>query len=129
MGEERAGRAYPFRDYIDAGINLAFSSDAPIEDPDVIAALDFAVNRGGFHPEQGVTVKEALRAYTVNAARLQFEEDRKGSIEAGKLADFVVLDRDPLAIAPVEIGDVQVCATFIRGALAYQNENSGVDLA
>ena len=129
LGEERAGRAYPFRDYIDAGINLAFSSDAPIEDPDVIAALDFAVNRGGFHPEQGVTVKEALRAYTVNAARLQFEEDRKGSIEAGKLADFVVLDRDPLAIAPVEIGDVQVCATFIRGALAYQNENSGVDLA
>jgi len=127
LGETRAGRAYPFRDYIDAGINVAFSSDAPIEDADVIAGLDFAVNRGGFHPEQGVTMREAIEAYTVNAARLQFEEDVKGSIEVGKLADLVVLDRDPFDIAPQDIGQARICATFIRGELAYQNDQLGVE--
>lgn len=117
LGAARAAHAYPFRDFIDAGVIVAGSSDAPIEATDVIAALDFAVNRGGFHPEQGVTVEEALAMYTRNAAFLQFEEATKGTLEVGKRADLVILDRDPLAMEPAAIGDLRVCATMIGGRM------------
>ncbi|WP_326891101.1 amidohydrolase [Mesorhizobium sp.] len=119
LGEERTGHVYPFRDFLDAGIALAGSSDAPIEDTDVIAAIDFAVNRGGFHPQQGVSVREALDMYTANAARLQFEENDKGSLDAGKLADLVILDRDPLSIPAQDIGTLSVMATMIRGRFVH----------
>lgn len=119
LGEERTGHVYPFRDFLDAGIVLAGSSDAPIEDTDVIAAIDFAVNRGGFQPLQGVSVREALDMYTENAARLQFEENDKGSLDAGKLADLVILDRDPLSIPAQDIGTLSVMATMIRGRFVH----------
>lgn len=119
LGSGRAAHAYPFRDFLDAGVIVAGSSDAPIEDISVIDAIDFAVNRGGFHPEQGVSVAEALAMYTTSAARLEFSEADKGSIEAGKLADFVILDRDPLACPPADIGTLAVHATMIRGDLVY----------
>jgi predicted amidohydrolase YtcJ len=119
LGEERTAHVYPFRDFLDAGIALAGSSDAPIEDTDVIAAIDFAVNRGGFHPEQGVSVREALDMYTINAARLQFEENDKGSLEAGKLADLVILDDNPLSVSAQDIGALSVMATMIRGRFVH----------
>lgn len=115
LGEERAARAYPFRDFIEAGIIVAGSSDAPIESTDVIAGLDFAVNRGGFHPEQGIGIEDALAMYTRNAAWLQFEEAIKGSLEAGKQADMVVLSADPLSLPTSEIANLKVCKTMIRG--------------
>ena len=115
LGPERSGMAYPFRDYIDAGIVLGGSSDAPIEDTDVIAAIDYAVNRGGFHPEQGVTIMEALTMFTRSAAWLQFEEDEKGSLEAGKRADIVVLSEDPRFVSPQDISDLKVVRTMIGG--------------
>lgn len=119
LGEERTAHVYPFRGFLDAGIALAGSSDAPIEDTDVIAAIDLAVNRGGFHPEQGVSVREALDMYTINAARLQFEENEKGTLEAGKLADLVILDRDPLTIPARDVGALSVMATMIRGRFVH----------
>ena len=67
-----------------------------------------------------------LRAMTIWPAFQIGEEDAKGSIEVGKLADLVVLDRDPFEISPQDIGQAKVCATFIRGELAYQNEQLGV---
>lgn len=116
LGPERSGMAYPFRDYVDAGIALGGSSDAPIEDTDVIAALDYAVNRGGYHPEQGVTPMEALSMFTRNAAYLQFEESEKGTLEVGKRADIVILSQNPLAVAPQDIGKLKVERTMIGGA-------------
>ena len=119
LGEDRAAHAYPFADFVKAGITLAGSSDAPIEDTSVIAALDYAVNRGGFHPEQGVSVEQALAMYTRNAARLEFSEDTKGTIEPGKQADLVILDRSPLAVSPSELGTLRVEATIIRGRTVF----------
>tara|TARA_R100000365_G_C2748498_1_gene80189 strand:+ start:1290 stop:2858 length:1569 start_codon:yes stop_codon:yes gene_type:complete len=116
LGDERSGMAYPFRDYLDAGITLGGSSDAPIEDTNVIAALDYAVNRGGYHPEQGVTPMEAISMFTRNAAYLQFEETEKGSLEVGKRADIVVLSQNPLDVAPHDIGKIKIVRTMIGGA-------------
>lgn len=115
LGPERSGMAYPFRDYFNAGIALAGSSDAPIETPDIIASIDYAVNRGGFHPEQGVTQLEAIQMFTKNAAFIQFEEDTKGTLETGKMADLVILDQNPLTIAKDELGNITVQQTMIRG--------------
>ena len=124
LGAERAAHAYPFRGFVDAGITVAGSSDAPIEAPDVIAALDYAVNRGGFHPEQGLTVADALAMYTRNAAFLQFDEDEKGSLEVGKRADLVILDRDPHALDPADIGTLRVCATMIGGRMVHDEADA-----
>nr|WP_321362499.1 amidohydrolase [uncultured Hyphomonas sp.] len=115
LGTGRSGMSYPFRDYLDAGIILGGSSDAPIEDTDVIAALDYAVNRGGYHPEQGVTPMEAVSMFTRNAAYLQFEEAEKGTLEVGKRADVVVLSQNPLDVPPQDIGKLKVVRTMIGG--------------
>lgn len=116
LGPERTPHVYPFRDFLAAGIALAGSSDAPIERPDVIAAIDYAVNRGGFHPEQGVTPEQAVAMFTRNAAFIQFEEAEKGTLEAGKVADLVVLSTSPLDVPPERIGQIAVLRTMIAGA-------------
>jgi predicted amidohydrolase YtcJ len=76
-------------------------------------------NPDGWIPEQRITVEEALRAYTIDAAYASFEETRKGSLERGKLADLVILDRDITAIRPEEIADVSVVSTIVGGGVAY----------
>jgi len=123
LGPQRSAMAYPFRNYLDAGIVLAGSSDAPIESTDVIAGIDYAVNRGGFHLEQAVTPLEALQMYTKNAALLQFEEDEKGTISVGKSADFNILSANPLDIPPKNIGSIQVVRTMIRGKFINKIEH------
>jgi len=76
-------------------------------------------NPEGWVPEEKITVEEALKAYTVNAAYASFEEDIKGSLEPGKLADFVVLDRDITSIDPVEIWDMKVWQTWVGGKKVF----------
>lgn len=119
LGADRTPHVYPFRDFFAAGIPLAGSSDAPIERPDVIAAIDFAVNRGGFHPEQAVTAEQAVAMFTRNAAFIQFEEAEKGALEAGKVADLVVLSASPLDVQADRIGGIKVLCTMIAGALVH----------
>jgi predicted amidohydrolase YtcJ len=116
LGPGRSGMAYPLRDFFDADIPVAGSSDAPIEATDVIAAMDYAVNRGGFHPEQGLTPEEALAMFTRNAAFIQFEEAEKGTLEVGKVADIVMLDQNPLAVPAANMSDLKVLRTMIGGA-------------
>jgi len=70
-------------------------------------------------PEERITVDEALRMYTVNAAYASFEENIKGSIDAGKLADLTVISRDPLRVPPSEIGDIKVAMTIVGGRVVY----------
>src|SRR4029450_12349287 len=72
------------------------------------------------HPEQNLTREQAIRLYTINNAFLTFEETQKGSLEAGKLADFVVLDRDILACPVAEVKDIKVEATYLGGARVYE---------
>ena len=76
----------------------------------------------GWHPENCISVYEALRMYTANAAYSSFEENIKGTITEGKLADFVVLDEDIFAMAPEKIKDIKVCATYLGGRAVYERD-------
>jgi predicted amidohydrolase YtcJ len=120
LGKERCKYTYPFKSIIDAGIIMASGSDSPIEDPDIISGLHALVTRNGFIPEQCLTMGEALKTYTINGAYAAFEENIKGSIEVGKLADFVILDRNPLEISDEEIQEIQIVETIIRGKTVYK---------
>jgi hypothetical protein len=113
-------RAYAFRSLLDSGALVANGSDAPIEELDPLLGLRAGVlrtldDRPAWHPEQAVTVQEALGATTVAPARLSGDERRRGKLVPGYLADLVVLDRDPLAIPLDELPEVEVVATMLGG--------------
>jgi predicted amidohydrolase YtcJ len=113
-------RAYAWRSLLDAGALLANGSDAPIEELDPLAGIAAGVlrtldDRPAWHPEQAVTVQEALAASTVMPAWLAGDERRRGRLLPGYLADLVVLDRDPLTCAPEELPETEVVATMLGG--------------
>jgi len=127
IGPERIKTTYAFRSLIDSGATLAFGSDWFVAPATPLEGIYGAVTRRtldgrnpeGWVPEEKITVEEALKAYTVNAAYASFEEDIKGSLEPGKLADFVVLDRDITSIDPVEIWDMKVWQTWVGGKKVF----------
>jgi predicted amidohydrolase YtcJ len=125
LGERRAREgAYVWRSLIDSGALVCNGTDAPIEDVDPIANFHASVTRrttGGdlFHPEQKMTRMEALRSYTINAARAAFEEELKGSLTPGKLADVVVLSEDILSVSEDRILDAEVLYTIVGGEVRY----------
>jgi predicted amidohydrolase YtcJ len=119
LGSERAKRTYPFRTMLDEGIRLAGASDAPIESTEVLHAIECCVTREGFESQQGITVLEALRMFTIDAAYAQFEEKLKGSLTPGKRADMVILSHNPL-VAPVnEIHSIHVEKNIVGGVTIY----------
>ncbi|MFX1574363.1 MAG: amidohydrolase [Promethearchaeota archaeon] len=122
IGKERCKYTYPMKSIIDAGILLASGSDCPVEDPDPILGLHALVTRNGFVPEECISIEEALKSYTINGAYAAFEENVKGSIEVGKLADFVILDKNPLEVNEDDIRNIQVLETIIRGRTVYKKE-------
>ena len=122
IGKERCKYTYPMKSIIDAGIVLVSGSDCPVEEPNVIMGLHALVDRNGFIPEQCISIEEALKSYTINAAYAAFEENVKGSIEIGKLADFVILDKNPLEVKEDEIRNIQVLETIIRGNTVFSKE-------
>ncbi|MFX1311787.1 MAG: amidohydrolase [Promethearchaeota archaeon] len=122
IGKERCKYTYPMKSIIDAGIILASGSDCPVEDPNPILGLHALVTRNGFIPEQCISIEEALKSYTINAAYAAFEENVKGSIKVGKLADFVILNKNPLKVKDNEIRNIQVLETIIRGKTVYKKE-------
>jgi predicted amidohydrolase YtcJ len=107
-------RAYAYRSLWEAGALVANGSDAPIEDLDPLAGILAGVLRD-WHPEQRLSVEQALEATTVTPAWLAGEERRRGKLLPGFLADLVVLDRDPVTSAPEELADVRVVATMLAG--------------
>jgi predicted amidohydrolase YtcJ len=124
LAERRWGEltkgAYAYRSLWDTGAVVANGSDAPVEELDPLAGVRAAVartldHRPAWRPEEALTVREALLATTVAPAWLSHDEDRRGRLVPGLLADLVVLDRDPLACAPEELADVQVLATMVGG--------------
>ncbi|NVM28008.1 MAG: amidohydrolase [Candidatus Helarchaeota archaeon] len=119
LGPERIKHAYPFRSIIDAGIVLAGASDAPIESASVLEGIHACVTRRGFVPEQIITIVEALRVFTYNAAYALGQEDVKGSLETGKLADFVVLEQDVSTVPAEKLADIKILATYHRGKRIY----------
>ena len=127
IGPERVKTTYAFRSLLDSGATLAFGSDWFVAPATPLEGIYGAVTRRtldgknpeGWVPEQKITVEEALKAYTINAAYASFEEDLKGTLEPGKLADFVVLDRDITTIDPVEIWDVKAQQTWVGGKKVF----------
>jgi predicted amidohydrolase YtcJ len=119
----RIRTTYAFRSLIDAGATLAFGSDWFVAPPTPIEGIYAAVTRrtldernpDGWVPEERITVEEALRAYTAGAAYASFEEGRKGVLAPGRLADFVMLDRNLFDIAPEEIRHARVLMTVVGG--------------
>jgi len=130
LGEERARRQYPFGDLHRAGARLAAGSDWPVTTPDPLAAIHVAVNRtaygepgpGGevpFLPEQSLSLETAFAAYTSGSAWVNHRDDT-GVLAAGAAADLVVLDRDPFAGAPEEIGATRVVSTWVDGVPVFE---------
>jgi hypothetical protein len=119
---KRGKNAYPFGALSRAGVELAFGSDAPIETPDPFLAIQAAVtrqrvppDRPPFHPEQALSVEQAVRAYTTGAAHSSGDENWKGSLEPGKVADFICLSQDVFKVRPGEICRIRAERTFIGG--------------
>jgi predicted amidohydrolase YtcJ len=127
IGPERAQTTYAFRSLIHGGAHVAFGSDWYVAPATPLEGIYAAVTRRtldgqhpeGWVPEQKITVEEALRAYTYEAAYASFEEDIKGTLQPGMLADFVLIDRDLTAIPPGEIRDARVLRTVVGGKVVY----------
>jgi predicted amidohydrolase YtcJ len=131
IGPQRIKTTYAFRTLLDTGAKLSFGSDWYVAPPIPLQGIYGAVTRrtlddknpDGWVPEQKITVEEALRAYTIDAAFASFEENYKGSLEPGKLADIVVLDRDITWISPEQIRDVKVLKTIVGGKIIFERKN------
>jgi hypothetical protein len=125
---ERIATTYAFRDLLDSKARLAFGSDWSVAPPTPLEGIYGAVTRRtlddkhpqGWVPAQKITVEEALRAYTSGAAYAAFDEQRKGTLARGYLADFVVLDRDVFSIPPEQIRDARVDLTVVDGRIVYE---------
>jgi predicted amidohydrolase YtcJ len=128
IGEERSRTTYAFRSLLDSGASVAFGSDWYVAPPTPLEGIYAAVSRrtldgrnpGGWVPSQKITVEEALRAYTRNAAYASFEEHAKGTLAPGRLADFVILDRDLRRVPPDAIRDAVVVMTVVGGRVVHE---------
>lgn len=127
LGEERARtESYMWRSLIDSGAHLANGTDTPVEKENPFDCIYSAVTRKRkdtgieFYPEQKMTREEALLSYTLWNAYAAFEEDLKGSIKVGKLADLIVTDKDLLKCPESKIPDTKVVMTILNGKIVYQ---------
>jgi predicted amidohydrolase YtcJ len=132
MAEERIGAArlqgaYAWRTFLDQGTRIAGGSDFPVESDNPFFGLHAAVTRtdragqppGGWHPEQAMTLAEAFRAFTLDAAYAEHQESSLGSLEPGKWADFILVDRDLFKIPPADIWKIKVEQTWLAGRRVY----------
>jgi predicted amidohydrolase YtcJ len=124
MGPKRAPWMYRGKGFLDRGIVVAGSSDRPVADGNPLRAIQFMVERRSkegrpIGPDEAVTVEEAIAAYTIGAAYACRQEHALGTITPGKLADFVILDADPLTCDVSDIGDIGVRATVVNGVFAH----------
>jgi predicted amidohydrolase YtcJ len=118
LGPERAKWLFPVKTLLREGVRVVGGSDCPMEPLNPLLGMQTAVTREVF-PEERITVDEALRMYTVDAAYSSNEENVKGSVETGKLADLAVLSRNPLSVAPSEIESISVEMTIVGGKVVF----------
>jgi predicted amidohydrolase YtcJ len=128
IGAERLKGAYAWRKLLDSGAVIANGSDFPVELANPMHGLYASVSRksraglpaDGWHIEEGITRAEALHSFTLAAAYAAHQEDRLGSLEAGKWADFIVVDRDFFEIPQAQIDDIVVLQTWVGGKQVYE---------
>lgn len=131
FGPERAARQYPFRSLLRQGATLAFGSDWSVSTPDPLLEIETAVRRISpgsreerpFYPEERVSVGEAIAAFTAGSAFVNHLDNKTGSIEVGKAADLVALDRNIFDPEAGPIGDARVDCTIINGETVYERKN------
>lgn len=127
LGAERIQRTYAFKSLLDAGARVSFGTDWPVAPLDPLQSVAAAVlrqtldgaNPNGWLPEQKLSVEQTLHAYTAANAYAGFQEDRLGTLETGKLADFVVLAANPLTVDPARIAGLKVLQTVVDGKPRY----------
>lgn len=132
LGPERIKGAYAWRSLLKTGVHLPLSSDFPGETLNPFYGIYAAMTRedpqgnppGGWYPEQRLTLDEALRGYTVEAAYAEFEEQSKGAVAPGKLADFTVISKDIRKLSPKEILSIQVEKTLVGGRAVFAAESA-----
>ena len=127
LGPERNRWCYPQRSFLDRGIPIPGSSDRFVVNGAPLLGIHDAVNQktdsgADYVPEEKITAEEALRMYTLHSAYAGFEENIKGSLEAGKLADLTLLGADPTAVAPAEIAHIPVQGTIVDGEVLYEKD-------
>jgi hypothetical protein len=128
IGPERIKGAYAWRKLLDLGVVIANGSDFPVELPNPMYGLHASVTRqsranlpqGGWYMDEALNRAETLHSWTYGAAYAAHQEDRMGSLEPGKWADFIVVDRDFFEIPASEIDDIQVMQTWVGGELVYE---------
>ncbi|HVF30242.1 MAG TPA: amidohydrolase, partial [Pyrinomonadaceae bacterium] len=131
LDEKRLKGTYAFRSLLDSGAVLAFGSDSPVAPINPLYGVYASVTRrtlddknpNGWIPEQKISVEETVRAFTWGSAYAEFQDSVKGTLEVGKLADFVILSDNIFSIEPVKIRDVKVVLTVVDGKIAYQTGN------
>jgi predicted amidohydrolase YtcJ len=127
VGLERASRAFPIGSLLRAGVKVAFSSDYPVVTADPLESIEVAVTRQDalepqgepWLPDEQITLEQAIAAYTIDAAYVEHKDGESGSLEAGKSADLVVLDRDIFKAPPGEISNAKVLATLFAGEAVH----------
>lgn len=130
LGAERARHSYPWKDLQDAGVTLAFGTDYPVEPLTPFRGVYAAVTRRNetgtkeYFPVQKLGIQQAIAAYTSGSAFAEFAEKDKGKLQAGMLADFVVLDRDITRVAPGEILQIRVLRTVVGGRTVYDTQQT-----
>jgi hypothetical protein len=132
IGARRSETTYAFRSLLDAGAPLAFGSDWFVAPPTPMEGVYAAVTRrtldgnnpAGWVPSQKISVEEALRAYTLGAAYSGYQESQLGSLKTGKLADLVVLERDPFSVPPTEISSIDIFCTIVGGKEIYRRSGN-----
>jgi predicted amidohydrolase YtcJ len=117
LGLERLPNLYPFGTLTKQGVVLAAGSDCPVEDPNPFEGIWSAITRPGLDGSEALTVMQALAAYSRNAAYASFCEDTRGTLEPGKIADMVVVDRDPFESHPDSIRETKVIETIVNGTV------------
>jgi predicted amidohydrolase YtcJ len=132
IGDDRAKTSYAWKEFLENDgplqVTLAFGTDYPVEPITPFRGVYSAVTRKSedgsktYHPEQALTIDEALRAYTYGSAYAEFAEREKGLIAPDYLADFVVLDRDLTKVAPAEILGTKVLTTVVGGKVVYEGK-------
>ena len=129
LGEERASKEYPMKDLFDAGCVVSLASDYPVTvPPRPLDGIQIGATRMNLEGEadsllgedQIVSVEQMMDCATINGAYQNFAEDTLGSIKVGKKADFIILDKNILEIAPTDITKTKVLKTYIDGKLVYQ---------
>lgn len=130
LDRERLAGAYAWQKVLEAGARLALGSDFPVEPVNPWFGIHAAVTRqdreghpeGGWLPDERLSVDQALRGFTMDAAYAGFAEDRVGSLETGKFADFVVIDADPFEVDPSELAGIGVLRTVVGGSAVYRRK-------